>query len=102
MTIAPEPTPGNGGEQPPAQAPKSAKKPPKGKERQPAQDLVATRKPKTAEELAAEQTIEQLALRIWAAMVSEKILSGMSTIFDELITENSDLLNDDDEEQDED
>jgi uncharacterized protein (DUF927 family) len=112
--IAPEPTPGNGREQPPARtrAPTSAKKPPKGasrrapkerKERRPGQDLVATRKPKTAEELAAEQTIEHLALRIFAAMVSEKILSGMSTIFDELITENSDLLNDDDdEEQDED
>jgi hypothetical protein len=103
----PTPGNGNGGKQP-----HSAKKPPKGanrrareerKERQqPAQELVTTKKPKTAEELAAEQTIEQLALRIFAAMVSEKVLSGMSAIFDELITENSYLLDDDDEEQDED
>ena len=56
-------------------------------------------RPRTAEELANEQTVEQLALRIWAAMVAQKALSGMSALMDELIE--SHLLDDDDEEADE-
>ena len=54
---------------------------------------------RTAEEIAYEQTAEQLALRAWAAMVAQKVLSGMSTLMDELIE--SHLLDDDDEEADE-
>ena len=56
-------------------------------------------RPRTAEEIANEQTAEQLALRIWAAMVAQKVLTGMSTLMDELIQ--SHLLDDDDEEGDE-
>jgi uncharacterized protein (DUF927 family) len=54
--------------------------------------------PRTAEEIANEQTAEQLALRVWAALVAEKVLSGMSELMDELI--DSHLLDDDDEEAD--
>ena len=39
------------------------------------------------------------ALRTWAAMVAQTVLSGMSTLMDELIQ--SHLLDDDDEETDE-
>ena len=56
-------------------------------------------RPRTAEDIANEQTAEQLALRIWAAMVAQKVLSGMSALMDELIQ--SHLLDDDDEEADE-
>src|SRR6516165_6360030 len=54
---------------------------------------------RTAEDIANEQTVEQLALRIWAAMVADKVLGGMSELLDELIQ--SHLLDDDDEEADE-
>jgi hypothetical protein len=54
----------------------------------------------TAEEIANEQTAEQLALRIWAAMVARKVLGGMSALFDELMQQKY-LLDDDDEEGDE-
>jgi hypothetical protein len=50
----------------------------------------------TAEDTANQQTAEQLALRIWAAMVAEKVLSAMSALMDELLE--SHLLDDDDEE----
>jgi hypothetical protein len=56
-------------------------------------------RPRTADEIAVEQTVEQLALRIWAALVGEKVLSSMSALMDELIE--SHLLDDDDEESDE-
>src|SRR6516162_10004502 len=56
-------------------------------------------RPRTAEEIANEQTAEQLALRIWAAMVAQKVLSGMSALMDELVQ--SHMLDDDDEEGDE-
>jgi uncharacterized protein (DUF927 family) len=56
-------------------------------------------RPRTAEDIANEQTAEQLALRIWATMVAQKVLSGMSALMDELIQ--SHLLDDDDEEADE-
>jgi hypothetical protein len=56
-------------------------------------------RPRTAEEIANEQTAEQLALRIWAAIVAQKVLNGMSALMDELIQ--SHLLDDDDEEADE-
>ena len=56
-------------------------------------------RPRTAEEIANEQTAEQLALRICAAMVAQKVLSSMSVLMDELIQ--SHLLDDDDEEGDE-
>jgi hypothetical protein len=56
-------------------------------------------RPRTAEDIANEQTAEQLALRIWAAMVARKVLSGMSALMDELIQLH--LLDDDDEEADE-
>ena len=55
-------------------------------------------RPRTAEEIANEQTAEQLALRIWGAMVGQKALSGMSTLLDELLQ--SHLVDDDDEEGD--
>ena len=56
-------------------------------------------RPRTPEEIANEQTAEQLALRIWAAMVGEKALTGISALMDELLQ--SHLLDDDDEEGDE-
>jgi hypothetical protein len=45
------------------------------------------------------KTAEQLALRIWAATVAQKVLTGMSALLDELIQ--SSMLDDDDEEADE-
>jgi hypothetical protein len=54
---------------------------------------------RTAEDLVNEQTAEQLALRIWAVLVAQKVLSSMSVLMDELIQ--SHLLDDDDEEGDE-
>jgi Domain of unknown function (DUF927) len=56
-------------------------------------------RPRTAEDFTNEETAEKLALRIWAAMVAEKVLSTMSGLMDELIE--SHLLDDDDEEADE-
>jgi uncharacterized protein (DUF927 family) len=56
-------------------------------------------RPATAEDITNQQTAEQLAVRIWAAMVAEKVLSAMSALMDELIQ--SHLLDDDDEEGDE-
>jgi len=55
-------------------------------------------RPRTAEEIANEQTAEQLALRVWAATVAEKVLGNMSALMDELLQ--SHLLDDDDEEGD--
>jgi hypothetical protein len=55
-------------------------------------------RPRTSEDIANEQTAEQLALRIWSAIVAEKVLSGMSALMDELL--DSCLLDDDDEEGD--
>jgi putative DNA primase/helicase len=54
---------------------------------------------RTAEEIANEQTAEQLALRIWAATVGEKVLEELSPLMDALLE--SHLLDDDDEEADE-
>jgi hypothetical protein len=53
----------------------------------------------TAEDISNAQTVESLALRIWATTVAEKVLSAMSALMDELIQ--SHLLDDDDEEGDE-
>src|SRR5262245_28703417 len=65
----------------------------------PARQSSRHRRPRTAEDLGNEQTAEQLALRIWAAVVAQKVLSGMSALMDELVQ--SHLLDDDDEEADE-
>jgi hypothetical protein len=54
---------------------------------------------RTAEEIANEQTAEQLTLRIWAATIGAKVLDDMSILMDELLQ--SHLLDDDDEENDE-
>jgi uncharacterized protein (DUF927 family) len=54
---------------------------------------------RTPEDIAREQTAEQLALRIWAALVGAKVLKDMSVLMDELLQ--SHLLDDDDEEGDE-
>ncbi len=54
---------------------------------------------RTAAEIADEQTVYQLALRIWAALVGEKTLSTMSGLVDELL--GAPLLDDDDEETEE-
>jgi len=54
---------------------------------------------RTPGDIVNEQTIEALALRIWAAMVGAKVLTGMSALMDELLQ--SHLLDDDDEEDDE-
>jgi uncharacterized protein (DUF927 family) len=54
---------------------------------------------RTADDIANEQTAEQLALRIWAAIVAQMVLNGMSALMDELIE--SHLLDDGDEEADE-
>ena len=53
---------------------------------------------RTVEDIANEETAEKLALRVWAAMIAQKVLSEMSAILDELIQ--SQLLDDDDEEPD--
>ena len=78
---------------------KRAKRTPIATENNDAVDPAKQLRPRTAEEIANEQTAEQLALRIWAAMVAQKVLSGMSALMDELIQ--SHLLDDDDEEADE-
>src|SRR6516162_8263675 len=56
-------------------------------------------RPRTAEDITNEQTAEQLALRIWAATVAQKVLAGMSALVDELLQ--SHLPDDNDEEADE-
>ena len=45
-----------------------------------AADLGKQLRPPTPEDIANEQTAEQLSLRIWAAMVAQKVLSGMSAL----------------------
>src|SRR5262249_11932365 len=52
--------------------------------------------PRTAEDVANEQTVEQLALRIWATMAAKDALNAMSALIDGLIQSFS--LDDDDEE----
>ena len=42
-------------------------------------------RPRTAEDIGNEETAVRLALRIWAARVGQKLLSGMSALMDELI-----------------
>jgi hypothetical protein len=54
---------------------------------------------RTAEDIGNEETAEQLALRIWTAIIAERVLNGMSALMDELLQ--SHLLDDDDEEADE-
>ena len=78
---------------------KRAKRTPIATENNDAVDPAKQLRPRTDEEIANEQTAEQLALRIWAAMVAQKVLSSMSVLMDELIQ--SHLLDDDDEEGDE-
>src|SRR5262249_52323249 len=39
-------------------------------------------RPRTSEDIANTETAEQLALRIWSAIVAEKALSGMSALMD--------------------
>jgi hypothetical protein len=56
--------------------------------------------PATAEDIGNQQTIEHLALRVWAAIVAGKVLSAMSDLMDELI-QSTLLVDDDDEEADE-
>ena len=71
----------------------------------PTQEHAAAQQParqlrsRTAEDIANEQTADQLALRILAATVGEKVLKDMSALMDELLQ--SHLLDDDDEEGDE-
>ena len=72
-----------------------AKKPTRKRVRRSSRQL----RPRTAEEITTAQTVEQLALRLWAAMVAQKVLGDMSALMDELIQ--SHLLDDDDEETDE-
>src|SRR5258708_35982886 len=55
-------------------------------------------RPQTSESVANTQTVEQLALRRWAAEVGSNVLTSMSTLVDELLQ--SHLLDDDDEETD--
>src|SRR5262249_22619730 len=54
--------------------------------------------PRTAEDIANEQTAEQLALAIWATLAAKDALNAMSALIDELIQ--SHMLDDDDEEAD--
>jgi uncharacterized protein (DUF927 family) len=65
----------------------------------PGQSASRQLRPRTAEDIANEQTAEQLALRIWTAVVGANVLGAMSSLMDELI--DSHLLDDDDEEADE-
>ena len=77
---------------------KRAKRTPIATDNNGAVDPAKQLRPLTAEDIANEQTAEQLALRIWAAMVGDKALSGMSALMDELLQ--SHLVDDDDEEGD--
>jgi hypothetical protein len=70
-----------------------------GRAADPAKQSSLLLRPRTAEDIANEQTAEFLALRIWAAIVAQRVLNGMSALMDELIQ--SHLLDDDDEEADE-
>jgi putative DNA primase/helicase len=54
---------------------------------------------RTAEDIANEETAQRLALRIWAAMAAQTVLSGTAALVDELL--GSPMLDDDDEEADE-
>jgi putative DNA primase/helicase len=82
---------------------KSARKPAKRarvtRAADPAKPASRQVRPRTPEDIANEQTAEQLALRVLAAMVGEKALGNMAALMDELIE--SHLLDDDDEEGDE-
>jgi hypothetical protein len=51
----------------------------------PAKESSRQVRPRTAEDIGNEETAVRLALRIWAAMVAQKVLSGMSALMDELI-----------------
>jgi hypothetical protein len=77
--------------------PKSSR--PKSKQRRAAAAPAQQVQVRTAEDISNEQTVEQLALRIWAALVGTKVLKDMSALMDELLQ--SHLLDDDDEEADE-
>lgn len=77
----------------------SSKRPSKSKQRQAATAPAQQVQVRTAEDVSNEQTAEQLALRIWAALVGTKALKDMSALMDELLQ--SHLLDDDDEEADE-
>jgi hypothetical protein len=70
-----------------------------GRAADPAEQSSRLLRPRTAGDIANEETAEQLALRIWAAIVAKMVLSGMSALMDELIQ--SRMLDDDDEEADE-
>ena len=78
----------------------TANQPPTGQTDEPVSERTSRQlRPRTSEDIANEQTAEQLALRIWSAIVAEKVLSDMSVLVDELL--DSHLLDDDDEEGDE-
>src|SRR6516165_1838058 len=77
----------------------TANQPPTGQTDEPVSERTSRQlRPRTSEDIANEQTAEQLALRIWSAIVAEKVLSDMSALMDELL--DSHLLDDDDEEGD--
>ena len=87
-----------------ARKPRASLSPAKSRRRQATPSTVPTHgralRPRTTEDNVNEQAAEQLSLRIWAAMVGEKILGEMSSLMDDLLQ--SHLLDDDDEEGGED
>jgi hypothetical protein len=54
-----------------------------GRAADPAEQSSRLLRPRTAGDIANEETAEQLALRIWAAIVAKMVLSGMSALMDE-------------------
>ena len=91
-------TPGDGGDKTPIgplskkaarkrakRAPGTTGNPVPDRAADPAKQSSRQLRPRTPEDVVNEQTAEQLALRIWAAMVGEKVLNGMSALMDELI-----------------
>ena len=54
--------------------------------------------PRTAEDFANQETVERLALHVWATLAAKDALNAMSALVDEMIQ--SHLLDDDDEEAD--
>jgi hypothetical protein len=74
--------------------------PPSAEEHAKAETKARQVRPATAEDITNQQTAEQLAVRIWAAVVSIKVLDSMAALFDELI-HGKYLIDDDDEEGDE-
>ena len=73
---------------------KATRKRARNPEKQTSQHL----QPRTAEDIANQETVERLALHVWATLAAKDALNAMSALVDEMIQAH--LLDDDDEEAD--